>query len=168
MRPDKDPLANQSHQPKQPPDAVSEGPAVIGSFRDAVGLAMELADEYAFANAGAVIDTTSGVLVDLAVAEGIGRTIEPITRWLVDSDGCWPELPGILFLTVRPFEVDVVREQDLRLYRSAAWAVAAAGGQVIDWIETDGDLFRSYAYVTCPASAWPSDAPEDRLTDGLT
>ncbi len=140
----------------------------IITFRDALGLAMELADDYAFVNAAAIVDH-GGNLVDLIVAEGIGRTIDPVIGWL-----CEPPPPRnrgrpiaqTLVVSVRPFEADVVREQDLRLYRSARWTLAAAGIELIDWIETDGDLFRSYAYVTCPARAWERDPPADRLSDG--
>lgn len=141
------------------------GTFVVSSFRDALGLAMELADEYAFVNAGVVL-TDSGVVTDIVLAEGIGRTIEPVTRWLIEAAGYWPETTKLLLLSVRPFDVDVIREDDLRRYRAASWGVAGAGGDLIDWIETDGDLFRSYAYVTCPANAWNGDRPEDRLSDG--
>jgi hypothetical protein len=127
---------------------------------------MEFADDYAFVNAGAVLDETGNV-VDIVMAEGIGQSIEPVARWLVDGHRCWPQAPTVLLVSVRPFEVDVVREQDLLRYRHAGWAIAAAGGQLIDWIETDGDLFRSYAYVTCPGDAWPNDGPDQRHFDSL-
>ena len=136
------------------------------------GLAMELADEYAFVNAAAILDRDRR-LHDLIVAEGIGRTIEPVVGWLTDAVGLRFTdqrlgSVGVVLVTVRPFDVDVVREEDLHLYRRAGWAIAERGAHLIDWIETDGDCFRSYAYVTCPARAWEYDPPGHRLSDGRT
>jgi hypothetical protein len=147
--------------------SIAPQPVSITSFGDALGLAMALADEYAFANAAALIDDDGG-LVDLAIAEGIGTTIEPLIQWIItrsagdagearDSAALGPV--AVVMLSVRPYEVDLVREEDLRLYRLATWSAAAAGLHLLDWIETDGDLFRSYANVTCPAKAWDQDPP---------
>ena len=140
-------------------------PGTIISFRDAVGVAMELADEFAFANAAAILDER-GHLLDMAVVEGIGRTIEPVVEWATGIDGWHTRINRILLISIRPYEVDIVREADLRLYRRAGWAISAAGARLIDWIETDGDLVRSYAYVTCPAQAWLDDPPGERASDG--
>ena len=140
--------------------SIAPQPVSITSFRDALGLAMALADEYAFASAAALVDRP-GNMVDLAIAEGIGTTIEPLTRWIASS-GHSPGADGpvaAVLLSVRPYEVDLVREEDLRLYRHAVWTVATAGLHLLDWIETDGDLFRSYANVTCPARAWDDHPP---------
>ncbi len=131
---------------------------------------MELADEYAFVNAAAILDGDRR-LHDLIVAEGIGRTIEPVVGWLTDAVGLRFTdqrlgSVGVVLVTVRPFDVDIVREQDLHLYRRAGWAIAECEAHLIDWIETDGDCFRSYAYVTCPAKAWEYDPPGHRLSDG--
>ncbi len=137
---------------------------------------MALADEYAFANGLALIDGHGG-LIDLAIVEGIGQTVEPLVRWLASgkpepneqsSRGPGRQNHGgaaamsALLLSVRPYEADLVREEDLRLYRNGGWAISAAGLHLIDWIETDGDLFRSYAYLMCPATAWPDDPPMER------
>ncbi len=168
MHPDHDRLFNH-HPAGDRGNSPGEQPVeslVVASFRDALGLAMEMADEYAFVNAGVLLDA-SGAVTEIVLAEGIGRTIEPVTGWLIEAADSWPDSARVLLVSVRPFEMDVVREQDLRRYRTAGWAIAGAGGHLIDWIETDGDLFRSYAYVTCPAVAWHGDRPEDRLSDGF-
>ena len=138
--------------------SIAPQPVSITSFRDALGLAMALADEYAFASAAALIDDDGG-LVDLAIAEGIGTTIEPLIQWVTTRDAAADYPVAAVLLSVRPYEVDLVREEDLRLYRLATWSVASAGLHLLDWIETDGDLFRSYANVTCPAQAWDQDPP---------
>ncbi len=135
---------------------------VISSFRDALGLAMLLADEYAFVNAAAVLDS-AGTVTTIGVADGVGQNIERLVGWCATRAA--PGLSEVLLLTVRPYESDVITERDLGLYRHARWSLAGAGIGLADWIETDGDLFRSYAYVTCPAHAWPRDPPQDRIRD---
>ncbi len=172
----------------------SAGLTVV-TFRDALGLAMLLADEYAFVNAAAVLDR-SGAVTALGVVDGVGQSIELLVGWCrARADGS--ELHGprpnagasqasmtrrrpsagapsagapsaganVLLVTVRPHDQDVISEYDLALFRRARWSLAEAGLDLSDWIETDGDLFRSYAYVTCPAQAWPEDPPQDRMTD---
>lgn len=137
----------------------------LRSFRDAIGFALELADRYAFV-AAAVLLGPNGQPIDLAVAEGLGSSIEPVVAWAAGIDG-WGAVPRrSLLISVRPFDPEVIREADLRRYRQARWSLAGAGCHLVDWIETDGDLVRSYAYVTCPAEAWAADPPDHRLIDG--
>jgi len=139
-------------------------PTPITTFRDALGLAMSLADEYAFANA-AVLLAGDGRPIDVAVDEGIGATIEPVVAWACGAR-CWARRPhSALVLSIRPHEAEVVRERDLWRYRQAGWSLGRAGFDLLDWIETDGDLFRSFAYLTCPARAWAGDPPVDRIDD---
>ncbi len=185
------------------------GRAPIVTFRDALGFAMELADEYAFVSAAALLDRT-GALLDLAIVEGIGQSIDPVVDWAIGIDpatgrqqpdrsmgpapprpgnhgratgrapdgalgriahqpigaGAWSGWPvAVILVSVRPYDVGVIREDDLVRYRRARWAISGAGAHLSDWIETDGDLFRSYAYLTCPAEAWPHDPPTERRSD---
>lgn len=155
-------------------------PTAVRSFRDALGIAMGLADDYAFVNAAVLLDEQH-ITVDVLLTEGIGRSIGPLVGLACGAVERLPNgkasAPGrrsvtkpelstvssVLLLTVRPFEVDIIRESDLELYRRACWTMSAAGACLADWIETDGDLFRSYAYVTCPGLAWPDDPPEERI-----
>jgi hypothetical protein len=139
-------------------------PPSINAFRDALGFAMALADEYAFTNA-AVLLAGDGRPIDLAVADGIGGSIEPVVAWAAGSSW-WTQPPrSSLVFSIRPYEPDLVRERDLRRYRHARWSLAQAGCDLLDWIETDGDLFRSYAYLISPAEAWSDDPPPHRLGD---
>lgn len=147
-------------------------PPSIVTFRDAVGLAMQLADEFAFVNAAALLDS-GGTVLDLAIAEGIGRTIDPVVRWAAATVPA-PQTAGtdhgcrVVLVSVQPYDVDLIRESDLRLYRRAGWSMAAVGHRLVDWIETDGEDFRSYAYVTCPATAWGEDPPGHRNQDATS
>ncbi len=142
----------------------------IESFRDAVGFAMELADRHAFVVAAALLGP-DGRPVDVATLStaavgSIEPEIEPVVAWAAGHDGWRCQPRRTLLVSVRPFDPEIVREVDLRRYRQARWALAHSGCDLIDWIETDGDLFRSYAYLTCPAEAWSDDPPTHRLVDG--
>lgn len=146
---------------------------LVNTFRDALGVAMALADDYAFANAAVLIEP-DGQVHDIGVVDGVGTTIDEVIGWICHAleraaaapvHGPGP-VAGVLVISVRPFEADIVREADLFRFRAASWSVARAGASLLDWIETDGDLFRSYAYTTCPAAAWPHDPPLDRKQDG--
>ena len=141
-------------------------PTFISSFRDGLGLAMGLSDEYAFANAAVLLDRRRRVLLvhrSDRVGGSIGRLVDQICARTCGSLSSAGTPASVLLITVRPVEADVVREADLHLFRRARWTLGAAGPDLLDWIETDGDLFRSYAYLTCPGLAWPNDPPGDRL-----
>lgn len=133
-------------------------PSTIVDFRDALGLAMALADEYAFANAVTLLDS-DGAIVDLAIVHGVGYTIEPLLSWATAAAAATQGRGPVaaVLLSVRPHEVGVVREEDLWRYRRGCWTMAAAGLELLDWIETDGDLYRSFANIACPALAWTAD-----------
>lgn len=134
----------------------------ILTFRDALGLAMSLADDHAFVHAAVCLDPHHAI-IGMPQSEGLGRSPGPLIAAVCDqSPG---SVAAVVLATVRPFEPDVVREADLQLFRRSRWALAEVGIDLLDWIETDGDLFRSYAYVTCPALAWPDDPPDQRLEE---
>ncbi len=161
---------DEPHQSSRPFARPFPPPTLRAStFRDALGLAMWLADDYAYLNASVLLDRRRRVL-DLAAVEGVGCSVEPLVERLTDS----PPRPSpsvrslaveVMLITVRPVEADIVREADLWRYRRAGWALARVGLSLIDWIESDGDLFRSFAHTTCPASAWPDDAAAEGSTD---
>lgn len=134
-----------STQPALPPDLR------LVTFRDALGLAMWLADRHVRLNAIVLID----------------QNRRPIAVVCTDGDGVLgcPAAANTLLITVGPMNVDVIHEADLARYRRWGWTMAEVGAPLIDWIETDGDEFRSFAYATCPASAWPDDPPPERHED---
>ncbi len=136
----------------------------IRSFRDALGFALELADRHPRAAAAALLEP-GGRAVELAVAPSPDASIEPVVAWAAGSGG-WDGRPrSVLVVSIRAFDPDVVREADLRRYRRIGWSLARAGRPLADWIETDGDLVRSYAYLTHPAEAWAGDPPAHRADD---
>lgn len=143
------------------------GPGRVETFRDALGLALELADRYSLVDAAALLDP-AGRTIEMAVASGLegAGSIEPVVAWAAGAGG-WSGPPqGVLIVSVRALDPDIVSEADLRRYRHAGWSLAGAGRRLLDWIETDGDLVRSYASLTCPAEAWADDPTDHRAIDG--
>ena len=77
--------------------------APIATFRDAVGFAMELSDHYAFVTAAALLGA-DGHLIDLAVLDGIGGSIEPVVAWASGAQR-WVVAPrSTLLVSVRPVD----------------------------------------------------------------
>ncbi len=163
----------------RPPPAAPSGRAApapragggpIRSFRDAIGAALELADDHPMAGA-AVLLGSGGERIDAAVARGLDASIEAVVAWAAAVDGWARSGPtdrrplGVLLISIRSFDPDVVREADLRRYRQCGWTLARAGHRLLDWIETDGDVVRSYAHLTSPDRAWPNDPPDHRTGD---
>ncbi len=142
----------------------------ITCFRDALGLAMELSDDYAFANAGIMLNS-QGRVVDGVITDDVGISIRPVVQQIVDRQrhrGLSPPYVAnsAVLLSIRPVDGPIVREHHLADFRWASGQIAAVGGRLADWIETDGDVFRSYAYLVYPASAWVDDSPSARAADG--
>lgn len=149
----------------EPEELLPPAPTAIGSFRDAVGFAMELADHHAFATAALLLGPGHRP-IDLAVVGGLGGSIETVVAWAAGACRLTGPRRTVLVVSVRAVDPDVVAEADIRRYRHADWSLTRAGGQLIDWIETDGDVYRSYAYLIHPARAWAHDPPADRFADG--
>ncbi len=165
-----------------------EPPKSINSFRDAVGLALRVADEFAFANAVAVLDA-DGSCRSLAMTSGIGASAEPLLRWLTTDDRVWlpakrpprrvdgtdpiersalgPVPASLLVVSVGELDPSVIRECDLERYRRAQRTAGRRGLRLLDWMATDGDAVRSYAYLVDPIGAWPADPPDDRCEDSV-
>ncbi len=103
-----------------------------------------------------VLLTASGHCLDV----GLLRTgsVEMAASWAVASCREFiredEEIRNVLLVSVCPTATPTIRESDLDLFRSLRWRLSIAGVDLVDWIETDGDHVRSFAYLTCPAAAW--------------
>jgi hypothetical protein len=145
------------------------------SFRDGVGIALELADTHVAATAGILIDV-HGMIERQGVVSGPppGSTLATL-RWLLDAAQSGAGRPGpegrqrarrrTLLVTVDRDQPLLLAEHDLHLYRWAARCLAPLQAPLKDWIHSDGDLVRSAAYADDPRRAWPRDPPQDRLID---
>ena len=138
-----------------PAESLAESPAeslVVATFRDAVGLAMQLADEYAFVSAGVVLES-SGVVSDIVLAEGIG-----------ERD------PAEMFATLAVAD-DIHAETDGHDYHVTAKGVAEAYSidtgrarhalKLAGWVNVRGDRWES---ETGAMTAWTPE-PTDMLAE---
>ena len=156
-----------------------EGPDVaLVSFRDGLGVALELADTHEAATAGILIGC-DGMVERQGVALGPPPQSTLATlEWLLavtrDAlNGSEPERrdPGrrsTVLITVDRDRPLLLAEHDLHLFRWAAQCLAPLQAPLQDWIHCDGDLAGSAAFVDDPRRAWPRDPPHDRLLDQAT
>lgn len=142
----------------------------IVTFRDALGLAFELAATRGPGCYGLLSDAWHrpvGLLVHPPGPVGAGPA-----RWLPPGpppgDGWHPPATrggGLLVLSVG-LDPPAPPGPGLRqAYLAHRGALARQGITLRDWIRTDGDLFASMAHTLHPASAWPDDPPEHRPID---
>lgn len=139
-------------------------PVTVPSFRDAVGLALELGDEYAFAFVAVLLDEHRRQL-DRRVFDVVGVGLTSVLAWCLSQAAGLRQPVNVLLLTVRSVEPDVVREHDLAQYRRAERTLTGTTAGLLDWIETDGELIRSFAYLIHPDTAWIADPAEHRRVD---
>ncbi len=143
----------------------------ITSFRDAVGVAMELADEYAIANSVLLTEPTTGRVVRSSLSTAIETSLSPQLRWswrsCISECRDRPERSGldVVLLAVRETSLLPVRETDLTSYRFARATLSYCNARLLDWIHTDGDHIRSFAYLTSRHTAWAGDNTSHRCED---
>lgn len=139
--------------------------STVTSFRDALGLGLELSDEFAYAQA-ALLLSVDGTIMGATVSTSVGVGLTSTLAW------CLAEAPPdqsaeVLMLTVRCLDLDRIYEQDLELYRRVERTLAGTNLGLVDWIETDGDCARSFAYLIHPDTAWSTDPASHRRADGV-
>jgi len=139
-------------------------PNTISGFRDALGIALELSEEFAFAQAAAVVDP-SHRCVDFAVFTDVGDGLVPSLAWLSTRAGGYSPNCSVVLFSVRSVDGLVIAEMDLAEYRFAAGTISRMGARLLDWIETDGEMVRSYAYLTTPQTRWAMDALSEGAID---
>ncbi len=139
-------------------------PSTVSSFRDALGLALELSDEFAFAHAVLVTDH-NGCCVDFGVLTRFGEGLIPVLGWLSDRVERQNNPRNVILFTARTLDWHVVAERDLAEYRFAATIVNRLGLHLVDWIETDGEIVRSYAYLANPNTGWANQAAAEGVVD---
>ena len=140
-------------------------PDEILSFRDALGLAFELSDEFAFAYAVVVTDRRRRS-IDFHIERRVGHNITSVLGWLSQRFAHYPAKPCVVLISVRSVDPLSVFESDLADYRFARWTVQRLGADLLDWIETDGELVRSYSYLVNPTTAWAAGAVAEGTIDG--
>lgn len=104
-----------------------------------------------------VLLAASGRCVDVGLFRT--RSVEIAANWAVDICRLFTQrgqsVSNVLLVSVCPSATPTIHELDLELFRSLRWRLSVLGVDLLDWIETDGDHVRSFAHLTCPATAWP-------------
>ncbi len=140
-------------------------PESICSFRDALGLALELSDEFAFAHT-AVILSSDRRCIDFRVFTAVVDNLSDVLEWLATRPQDSADSPLVLLISVRSVDRSIY-EHDLSTFRLARTRVSALGAMLLDWIETDGELVRSYAHLVNPSTAWSIEAEAEGALDTL-
>ena len=141
-------------------------PDLIRSFRDALGLALELSDEFAFAHAALVLSPDRRC-VDFEVFTSIVENLSEILGWLSCRFESHADSAFVLLISIRSVDGWSIYERDLSDFRFARATISGFGGHLVDWIETDGELVRSYAYLVNPNTAWSVEAAAEGAFDHL-
>ncbi len=163
-------MANRSGPSRPEPCSCPSDPCSVITFRDALGLAFELADIRGPGHYGLLSDRwhrTLGLLI-----RPPGPRDGPPARWhpVRTGPGCaWTPLAaeggGLLVLSVGLDPPLPPGPAEQRAYRADRASLAGLGITLRDWIRTDGDLFVSLAHLLHPVSAWPDDPAHHRRID---
>lgn len=141
-------------------------PESICSFRDALGLALELSDEFAFAHAVVVLSPDRRC-VDFRVFTAIVDNVSEVLGWVSYRLERRTTPALVMLISVRSVDGWSIYERDLSNFRLARKKISDLGATLIDWIETDGELVRSYAYIVNPNTAWSIEAGAEGAVDHL-
>lgn len=141
-------------------------PHSIRSFRDALGLALELSDEFAFAHAVLVL-SPDRQCVDFEIFTAVGDNLSEVLSWLSSRLERGLDTALVLLISIRSVDGWSIYEQDLDDFRFVRATIAGYGALLLDWIETDGELVRSYAYLVNPNTAWSLAAGAEGALDDL-
>ena len=135
-------------------------PNSVSSFRQAIGLALLLGES----------QTDSSIAICLSKAFAVqtvrsttGATIELVAQLISER----PAKAGdhLLVLTHSPIPLGGVSDSDLFTYSLLRHTGELVGRRLLDWVATDGDDIRSFAYLTHPVSAWRGDPALSRRAD---
>ena len=135
-------------------------PHFISSFREAAGLCL-LMDETRPDHAIAVfLDRSNAVQAVISSKSGSEALFGRLCRHhRARTTG------KLLVLSHKSVELSPVSLTDLYSYELLRWVGEQIGRAVIDWVETDGDEIRSFAYRTHPLTAWANDPTSHRRAD---
>jgi len=146
-------------------DCTTAPPRRFVTFRDAVGLALELCEPHETATATYLFhpDGTIDRFALLHSADAMAALSS--LSWTLTAGRRSPAPRRSLLITIDRHRPPPPDPEDACLFRWAVPNLDRAGAPLSDWIHTDGDLFRSAAYTWQPHAAWLRDPPHDRLID---
>ena len=134
----------------------------IHTFRDAVATAADLSSRFRAAHAVLILGD-DGVAEHLDLL--VGRTGDPfgMARAWASSRAVRRAAPcRCIAFSVGLADLRTAPARDLERFVEVQSLMAARGIDLLDWIQADGGAFRSLAFATDPARAWPADPPGQR------
>jgi hypothetical protein len=135
----------------------------IRSLREALATAMGLADDFAYAQAMALLDRRGRTLELILFTDPQRHTPDDAIGWA----GCRIfDLSTAQRLVLLSIGVTTdLSDDDVAWFVQRRARFAEVDVDLVDWIRTDGDSFRSVAYAIDPDHAWASDPPDRRAAD---
>lgn len=137
---------------------AQSGPAPdinITSFADALAEAGALVEEFGRAFAGFVVDSAGHVIGGWALT-GDHNEIEDVALLVLAGDPPAPGTGVLLMSADREGDVTGWQEEDELKWRSLSRVLAARGFHLWDWIQADGDAFRSMHFACGTSAEWPA------------
>lgn len=151
-----------SPQPTHPQPTHTQPTHPQPTFRDAVGVALELADLH---RSGVATVVAHHHQLEPGPARLVAGTFPAALLDALGSLFVLPAPPLAVLVSLDHDRPPTLGSHQLGLFRWAQAALAAAGTTLADWIVTDGDLVRSAAFAADRRRAWPHDPPHERLLD---
>lgn len=127
----------------------------ITSFADALAEAGALVEEFGRAFAGFVVDSAGHVIGGWGLTADHHAMEDVVLLVLAGS----PPAPGtgvVLVSADRDGDVTSSKEEDELKWGSFSRVLAARGFHLWDWIQADGDAFRSMHFACGTSADWPA------------
>jgi hypothetical protein len=127
----------------------------INHFADAACAAVGLQELYG-RFAAAVLLGDDGEIVDMRPFAGERACVACAIEWAVNFVD-HPRAHRIVLLSSDSSSVRHAKEDDIRLYRELCDELDLNGFELVDWIQTDGDLLRSLTFTCDLAPNWDDE-----------
>ena len=125
----------------------------ILTFADACSALMALEERFRTAHVAAALDPEGRVL-DMTAFTSQAQSIYDALDWASCLTANDPRVRRLVLLSLVREGVLEIRESDLALLRQAQSVFGRDGIEVVDWLQYDGELFRSLA-ITAGQEPWP-------------
>jgi hypothetical protein len=125
----------------------------IRSYAEAVAAAMGMSERYGYGHAAAALDA-HGSLIDLTVFHEPHQTIYDALFYAHGLMLFDPSVTRLVLLSALRRDVSGVKERDIETLRGAQRLFGESGVEIVDWVQTDGSLFRSVGVTTEHQGVW--------------
>jgi hypothetical protein len=130
----------------------------IHDFTDAALVALGLHDLCSRYAAVALVDEDDDTVLDLRPYFGDDACVVCASEWASEAATGWRDAAvGVVLFSSDGRPVTEVREHDIELFRRLRSDLEAERLDLIDWIQTDGDCFRSLAFTCDTNPYWPDE-----------